>query len=471
MSRPRQRRRRRPVDPARRVAYDALRAVHADDAYANLVLSDLLRERRIGGRDAGFATELLHGTCRAEGSYDLILEAASGRPVSGLQPAVLDVLRLGVHQLLAMRVPTHAAVDASVDLAAAAVGERVTGLVNAVLRKVAAHDRQAWNARITEGMSARDALAVEHDHPRWIVDAFAAALAACPAGESSDELAELLAADNDPASPTLVVRPGLATRDELVAASGGRPTELSPFGVHATGYPGDLDAVRAGRAGVQDEGSQLVSRALTVPEAPSGAWLDLCAGPGGKSALLHGLAAEQHTWVLAAELQHHRARLVARSLRAYPGLPRVITADGTRPAWREGSFARVLADVPCTGLGSLRRRPESRWRRSSGALSDLVPLQRTLLHRALDAAKPAGADTPGGVVAYVTCSPHPAETDEVVAAVLAERDDVTVLDAPSALGDVAGVRRRELAPGAWSAQLWPHRHGTDAMYLALLQRR
>ncbi|NLT30386.1 MAG: RsmB/NOP family class I SAM-dependent RNA methyltransferase [Propionibacterium sp.] len=419
-----------------------------------------------------------------------------------------------------MRVPVHAAVDASVDLAAAAVGERVTGLVNAILRRVAAHDRDGWNTRLTEGLSDRDTLVVEHDHPRWIVDAFADALAAAdgfdtephaapaqptsaddgpvsssqpsaddgpvsssqpsaddgrlslskPVSPLTAELSALLAGDNQPPRPTLVVRPGLSTRDELVAASGGEPTSLSPFGVRADGYPGDLDLIRTGRAGVQDEGSQLVAMALAAVPAPSGPWLDLCAGPGGKSALLQGLAGEQHSWVLAAELQHHRAALVARALRAYPGLPPVITADGTRPAWRDGAFARVLADVPCTGLGSLRRRPESRWRRTSDVLGELTALQRTLLHRALDAACPASPDTPGGVVGYVTCSPHPAETDEVVAAVLAERDDVTPLDAPAALGDIAGVRRREIAPGAWSAQLWPHRHGTDAMYLALLRR-
>lgn len=465
----RQARKRRPVDAARRVAYDALRAVHSQDAYANLVLADLLGRRQISGRDAAFATELLHGTCRAEGSYDTIIAAASGRALSSMQPAVLDVLRLGAHQLLAMRVPVHAAVDASVDLAAQAIGERVTGLVNAVLRKVARHDRAGWNAHLeSENPVAR--LAFEHDHPEWIVDALAQALTATGCDSVDIELAALLAADNEAPTPTLVVRPGLFERQELLEASGGSATQWSPFGVHATGFPGDLHAVREGHAGVQDEGSQLVAWALTQVPAPHGPWLDMCAGPGGKTALLRGLAEIEGAGLVAADPQVHRARLVAQAVRAYSAAGHtVLAADGTQPAWHRGSFARVLVDVPCSGLGALRRRPESRWRRTPQTIDDLVPLQRSLLHSALDSALPADAQ-PGGVVAYVTCSPHVAETDEIVESVLAQRDDATVLDARQFLPDMPGIARQRVGPQGFSVQLWPHRHHTDAMYLCLLQR-
>ena len=140
------------ADRARRLAFDALRRVNGDNAYANLALADLLAERRLPSRDAAFATELLAGTCRAQGTYDLVLAAAAGRPTTSLQPAVLDLLRLGAHQLLAMRVPAHAAVAATVDLAAATVGRRVTGLVNAVLRRVAEHDLDGWVDRLTAGL-------------------------------------------------------------------------------------------------------------------------------------------------------------------------------------------------------------------------------------------------------------------------------------------------------------------------------
>lgn len=438
---------RRRVDPARRVAFDALRAVHAQDAYANLVLPRLAAERRLDARDAGFATELVAGTFRHLGTYDAILEAASGRRLGSLQPAVLDVLRLGTHQLLGMRVPAHAAVGASVDLAAGAVGERVTGLVNAVLRKVARHDLDAWLAELSAKATPQRARSLATHHPEWIVDAFTEVLGA-------DEADAALAADNEPPVVTLVVRPGLADR----AALGGEPTQWSPFGARVPGNPADLPDVRAARAGVQDEGSQLVALALSRVEAPSGPWLDLCAGPGGKAALLAGLARQQGSWLLASERQPHRARLVAQALRAYPGRG-IITADGTQPAWQPGRFARVMADVPCTGLGALRRRPESRWRRRAGDVEDLHPLQVNLLRSALDAAAPAG------VVAYVTCSPHTRETVDVVAEVLADRDDTTLLDAPAALSEVPDTRR-----GEQFVQLWPHRHGTDAMFLALLRK-
>jgi 16S rRNA (cytosine967-C5)-methyltransferase len=429
--------RRRRIDPARRVAYDALRKVTAQDAYANLVGPQLLAERRLSGRDAAFSTELLNGTCRLRGSYDRIIEAASGRPLTTLQPAVIDVLRLGAHQLLSMRVPTHAAVAASVDLAGTAIGEHTTGLVNAISRRIAEHDLAGWLDRLAAGLGERDALALRTHHPRWIVDAYAEVLPAT-------ELEAALLANNVPPTTTLVIRPGLATVTELVEAGAQAHADL-PTAATWTGDPGDLAAVREARAGVQDPGSQQVALRLAETSAPEGPWLDLCAGPGGKAALLAGLAIQQHTRLLAAELQPHRAMLVRQALRGYTGTyaPLVVTADGTRPAWREGGFARVMADVPCTGLGALRRRPEARWRRTEADLDNLTGLQERLLESALDAA------APGGVVAYVTCSPHRRETTEVVDRVLARRTEVT------RIGE--------------DLQLWPHRDQTDAMFQSLLR--
>ncbi len=443
--------RRRP-DRARRLAFDVLRAVHTDGAYANLALAALLASRGLAGRDAAFATELVSGTCRRQGTYDEIIAAAAGRALTSFQPAVLDLLRLGTHQVLSMRVPVPAAVAAMVDLAAATVGERVTGVTNAVLRRVAAHDLDGWLDRLGAGREAFDLLAFQTSHPRWVVDAFADVLPA-------DELPAALEADNDNPQVTLVVRPGLAEVAELVA-EGARAGTLSPFAARWTGLPAGLPAVRDGRVGVQDEGSQLVAWGLARPAAPTGPWLDLCAGPGGKTALLAGLAAAAGERLVSVEASAHRAELVAGGVRAYPAdqQPLVLLADGTRPAWRPGSFARVLADVPCTGLGALRRRPESRWRRSAADVEQLHGLQTELLSSALDAA------SPGGLVGYVTCSPHRRETVDVVEEVLAGRDDVTVVPAAEVLPNV-----RDAASGPY-LQLWPHRHGTDAMFAAYLRR-
>lgn len=443
----------RPPDRARRVAYDALRAVHADGAYANLILAKLLSDRRLDSRDAAFATELASGTCRMEATYDQIIAAASGRPLSSLQPAVLDVLRLGAHQLLAMRVPQHAAVAATVNLAASAVGERVAGLTNAVLRRVATRDYDAWVDELTDGQDRLAALAVRFAHPAWIVQAFAALLPA-------EELPAALAADNAGPAVSLAVRPGLAETKELVAA-GATPGRQSPFAVSWSGNPGELPAVRTGRAGVQDEGSQLAAWGLARASVKPGWWLDLCAGPGGKTSLLAGLAAQQGSRLLANEISPHRAQLVAGAVRAYPpaGRPALVISDGTRPSWQPGRFTRVLVDAPCSGLGALRRRPESRWRRTPADVEDMHQLQRGLLQTALDAA------APGGVVAYVTCSPHVRETTDVVQEVLATRTDVDVEDAQELLPELTGAGRGPFL------QLWPHRHGTDAMFAAYLRKR
>jgi 16S rRNA (cytosine967-C5)-methyltransferase len=441
----------RSPDRSRRVAFDALRRVNGGGAYANLVLPELLTARRITGRDAAFATELLAGTCRAQGSYDLIIAAAGDRPTSSLQPAVLDLLRLGTHQILATRVPAHAAVAATVDLAAATVGSRVTGLVNAVLRRVAAYDLDTWLARLTAGLDTPDRLAVVTAHPRWIVDAYADLLPA-------EEVEPALRANNSDVGVTLAVRPGLADVAELLA-KGAQPARYSKFAARWTGNPADLPAVREGRAGVQDEGSQLVTAALVAVPAPSGRWLDLCAGPGGKTALLAGLAGAGDA-VLAVDVAQHRAALVRQATRAYPRSPTVIVADGTRPAWRPGSFARVLADVPCTGLGALRRRPESRWRRQPEEVERLHGLQLALLGTAID------STCPGGVIGYVTCSPHRRETVDVVSETLAARNDVEVIPAAGPLPESLDAE----LPGGF-AQLWPHRNGTDAMFAAYLRRR
>jgi 16S rRNA (cytosine967-C5)-methyltransferase len=263
---------------------------------------------------------------------------------------------------------------------------------------------------------------------------------------------------------TLVARPGRAEVAELVAA-GATPGRWSPYAAGLPGGdPGSFPAVREGRAGVQDEGSQLVALALATAalDGPDARWLDLCAGPGGKAALLAALAAGRGAGLLAAELAPHRARLVRNVLgdAAERGWAEVVVADGRAPAWQAGAFDRVLVDAPCTGLGALRRRPEARWRRQPGDVASLAALQRDLLGSALDAVRP------GGLVAYVVCSPHLAETRTVVADVLRRRPEA-----------VERVDARPLLPGVPDlgdgpdVQLWPHRHGTDAMYLALLRRQ
>lgn len=497
-----------PPDPARDVALAALRTVVDQDAYANLLLPGLLRRARLTGRDAAFTTGLVYGTLRARGTLDAVLAACVDRPLTELDPAALDVLRLGAYQLLVLGTPSHAGVSASVDLARRAVGPGVGRLVNAVLRRVSAQPLDAWVERVApaESVDPVGRLAVQAWHPAWVVGAFRDAL-----GGSLAETAAALAADNTAPLVTLAARPGRITAADLLAealtatestpgtdespdpdeavlpeqtpaddgreepgASSGpsappaRAGRWSPLAVVLSGGdPARLAAVRSARAGVQDEGSQLVPLALAAAPTTgddTGWWLDACAGPGGKAALLAGLAAEVGARLLAGELQPHRARLVDGALRASPGSTAIV-ADATAAPWALGTFDRVLLDAPCSGLGSLRRRPEARWRRTPADLATLRVTQRSLLGGALRAVRP------GGVVAYATCSPHLVETSVVVGDALrdAARADTPLrverLHTPDHLP--SGL---DLPTDRDDAQLWPHRHGTDAMYLALLRR-
>ena len=455
-----------------------LRAV-AGGAYANLELPRALREGRVHGRDAAFATELTYGTLRMQGLYDAIISAAADRPAARIDGHLLDVMRLGTHQLLGMRVAAHAAADQTVGLARNVAGRGAAGLTNAVMRRISEHSLDEWIERVApDGLAPLKRLALVHSHPEWIVKALRQGLLGHGAAtrETVDaELEALLAANNAPARVALVARPGLAELAELEAA-GAERSQLSPVAAHwPQGDPGSIRAVREGRAAVQDEGSQLLALALAqVPVEVDGPrrWLDLCAGPGGKAGLLAALAIERGADLVANEVSDHRADLVRQTLApaiaAAEELGRTIevrTGDGREVGADEPEgYARVLVDAPCTGLGALRRRPEARWRRQPSDLGSLGPLQRDLLASAID------ATAPGGVIAYATCSPHLSETTFVVGDVLKKRADVEQIDARPYLRDAAGEPVKDLGDGP-AVQLWPHRHGTDGMYLALLRKR
>ncbi len=454
---PRRRPQRTPLDPARQAAFDVLRAVSERDAYANLALPPLLTERGIVGRDAAFATELAYGTCRTRGLLDAVIASAAGRPIERIDGVLLDLLRLGAYQLLRTRVEPHAAVSTTVEQAGIEFDSVRAGFVNGVLRTIARRDEAAWVAELAPPPSGDPVgnLAFAHAHPRWIAQAFADAL-----GARAGELEALLRTDDERPVVHLAARPGELTGAELAAAVGGTVGRYSPSAVYLpAGDPGQLAPVREGRALVQDEGSQLVARALTL--APligddGGRWLDLCAGPGGKTALLAGIGAAHGARVTAVEPAERRAQLVEHNTR---GLPvEVIRADGRDPDLEPG-FDRVLVDAPCTGLGALRRRPEARWRRQSTDIPALTKLQRELLASAVRLVRP------GGVVMYATCSPHVAETLGVVTDAL-RRQPVTALEA----GPLFAPADDLAAGDGRYVQLWPHRHGTDAMFAAALRK-
>jgi 16S rRNA (cytosine967-C5)-methyltransferase len=450
-----------------------LQAVSEQDAYANLVLPRQLSEAGLTGRDAALATELGYGTLRACGTLDEVLRRCASRDLADIQTSVLNLLRLGAYQLLRTRIPTHAAVATTVDLARATGNSRAAGFVNAVLRKVSARDFDGWCDEIARAASPLGKLAIRYSHPGWIVAAFADALEAEHSGppeesgppETSElpeesELAAALAADDQRPETHLVGWPGRISQAELAAEAGGEPGPYSPYAVRLSsgGEPGALAAVRQHRAGVQDEGSQLCALALAgLPlTGPDERWLDLCAGPGGKAALLAALAAGRGARLTAQELHPHRAELIARATEGWD--VEIVVGDSRTRQPDERGFDRVLLDAPCTGLGALRRRPESRWRRGPADLADLVGLQAELLAAALRLVRP------GGLVGYATCSPHLQETRQQIERLLTGNPSVELVDARPAFGQVPGT------DGSPMVQLWPHRQGTDAMFFAALRR-
>ena len=475
----RQPRRRQPLDPARRAAFDVLRAVSERDAYANLALPALLRERGISGRDAAFATELAYGTCRTRGLLDAVIGRAAGRPPDHIDSVLLDLLRLGTYQLLRTRVEAHAAVSTTVEQAGIEFDSARAGFVNGVLRTIAARDELSWVDELAPDAATDPVghVAFVRAHPRWIAQAFADAL-----GADAGQLDAALAADNERPQVHLAARPGVLTGAELAAAVDGTAGRYSPYAVYLSGGdPGRLAPVRDGVALVQDEGSQLVARALTlapIKGGDGGRWLDLCAGPGGKTALLAAIGAERGARVTAVEPMPRRAEMVeentsglrvevlrvdardsAIALRASGSSGAIgLRASGSSGGLAPG-FDRVLIDAPCTGLGALRRRPEARWRRQPSDVPALAKLQRELLAAGIRLTRP------GGVVLYATCSPHLAETIGVVADAL-RRYSVRALDARPLFGP--GVAPQDLGDGPY-VQLWPHRHGTDAMFAAALE--
>lgn len=499
--------RKRQADPARLAAFETLTAVSRDDAYANLVLPGRIAAHRLDQRDAGFATELAYGALRGQGLYDAVLAACVDRPLSQLDRPVLDALRLGAHQLLSMRVPAHAALDSTVALVRDQVGAGPSGFVNAVLRKVAAQDRDAWLDQVAPLPPGSDTipdevLSIRHSHPVWIIRALRQSLAnhGRPADRRTQELLALLEADNAAPVVNLVALPGLGELDPVLE-SGAEPGPLAPgSALYHGGDAGRLPGVKEGTVRVQDVGSQLTAHALA--QAPLGTdpgtgdssagdsggaperWLDLCAGPGGKAALLASMARQRGASLLANEPAEHRARLVERALAAVPREPAAGASASAAPTWtvrcgdgreldpdHEEAFDRVLVDAPCTGLGALRRRPESRWRRLPSDLGPLTELQRQLLDAAVGALKP------GGVLGYVTCSPHPAETVFQVQDVLKRHPGLELLDTTACLTEVAPALT-DAAGGSGlpgfgngnTSQLWPHLHSTDAMFTALLRK-
>ena len=436
-------------DAVRVLVYDILSEVNRNGGYSNLLLPQALTASNFEPRDKGFATELLYGTLRMQGRHDYILSQVSDRPWSEVDPGIVDICRLGVHQLFEMRVATHAAVSATVELARKVIGESKASFVNALLRKVSAQSLDQWLAPLNEVSDPVTSLAIRYSHPEWIVSAYYDLL------KDFAEVEKELAANNVPAMPTLVSWPGQSTQSELVEL-GAVATMFSPYGARFDGAPGSLELIRHRKAGVQDEGSQLVADVFMKFAESSHSILDLCAGPGGKAALISHISDVEGKEFTANEISEARASLVKKVVGRFP----VLVGDGRLIANQPQRFDAILADVPCTGLGALRRRPEVRWRRTLQDLRALTELQRELSQAAISVLNP------GGIFGYATCSPHFAETSAQVQQILKNHPELEQLDISEHLPKNLLDATRGL-----SLSLWTGRHETDSMFLAIFRKK
>ena len=434
-------------DAARLLAFDLLTEVNRNEGYSNLLLPQALNASKLEDRDRSLVTELLYGTIRMQGKHDWVLSQISDRPWSEVDPGIVDICRLGVHQIHEMRIPDHAAVAATVEVARKRIGESKASFVNALLRSVTRKSIVDWFAPLDLIHEPVERLAVAYSHPEWIVSAYHDLL------KDWDSVESALRINNEAAMPTLVSWPGFSTQQDLVDI-GGEPTEYSPYGSHWKGNPGTLDLIKARKIGVQDEGSQLVAEVFSKV-ASGKSWLDLCAGPGGKAALLSSIARARGIVFTANEISSARAELVKQVVHG----DRVLISDGRDIGSLAEKFDAILIDAPCTGLGALRRRPEVRWRRTLQDLRELTQLQRELVESAIQALNP------GGVLGYATCSPHLAETSIQIADIKKKYTDLKQVEVDEFLPPTLRDATRD---GAMS--LWTHKHGTDAMYLALFRK-
>ena len=434
-------------NPARLLAYELISQVNRDGAFANIRLPELLKKSKLATNDRNLVTEISYGTLRMQLLLDYLAAKFTDRPFVELDAKIQDLLRLGVYQLTQMRVPAHAAVSETVEVARHVAGESKASYVNAILRKVSA---QPISLDELDALPEVEKLSIKYSHPKWIVNAFYDQL------KNWSSVEDLLAADNQAARPDIVYWPGKSSESEMIDLGAHKIEDLKD-GFTIDGIPSDFAPIVERRAGVQDRGSQIVVEDLLATWQPGMRWLDLCAGPGGKAAYLyHSLKLREPTVdFLANEPISHRAELVKRVI----GNDLVISVDGREAGNFEGTFDRILVDAPCTGLGALRRRPEARWRKSISDLKELVLIQEKLLESSYQLLRPKG------LIAYVTCSPHISETKAQVANFLANHTDMKILDISSLPNsNKSGVNQDG------TVQLWTHTNKSDSMFIAFLRK-
>ena len=420
------------VTKTRLLAHQLLMAVEVDGTYPNILLPKILKQSDLDKKDRGFLQELAYGTLRMQIQYDAIINQMTS--VKDLDTDILVVLRLAIHEYQNMRTSDHAVVDQYVELTKS-IKPRASGLVNALLRRLTRENQELVSKATDNGQN----LETVYSHPRWIIDALAASRELDAAGPVVD----LLSRNNQ--SPT----PQMAALPPAQIPKGAQKLELSEFGFESD------DAVDLVSYRYQDQGSQLVTE-IAAKATKDGNWLDMCAGPGGKASLLAAIAKQRDSTMTAIELYPQRAKLVEKALEPFENTS-VFTADATEFDYAS-TYELVLIDAPCTGLGALRRKPESRHNKQPSQIRELNSLQHKLLNKAAEIV------SDGGIIAYVTCSPVIEETTAVARWFLSTHPEFKLLPWYDYSDAQANKQRKTL-------QLWSDQHNSDCMFLALFQKQ
>lgn len=434
-------------NPTRLLVFELISQVNRDGAFANIRLPELLKKSKLSANDRNLATEMSYGTLRMQGLMDYLADKFTDRPFNELDPKIQDLLRMGIYQLNQMRIPDHAAVSETVEVARQVAGDSKASYINAILRKVSSN---TFDFTELDNLPVAEKLSIKHSHPIWIVNAFFDQL------KDWELVEELLIADNKSTRPDIVCWPDKSNEEEFNRL-GAHKIENLVHGYNIDGIPSDFAPIVERRSGVQDRGSQIVVEDFIATWKPGLRWLDMCAGPGGKAAyLFHYLnSIEENPSFLANEPVPHRADLVKRVI----GNDVVVSIDGRDSSLFKDTFDRILVDAPCTGLGALRRRPEARWRKKFTDLKDLVSIQHDLLESAYRLLNSEG------VIAYVTCSPHISETKAQIVNFLADHADMKLLD----IASLPKANKSGLNSDG-TVQLWTHKDQSDCMFIAFLKK-
>lgn len=443
---------------AREASLLALQRVEEDGAFVNLALAEVLAAVPMELRDKGLATEITYGVITHRLTLDWMISQVAARPVEKIDALLLQILRIGFYQLFYLtRIPASAAVHATVELAKKGKKKGLAPFVNGVLRgALRSQDSLPWPERSADEAAY---LTLRHAHPRWLVERWLARY-------GFEETEELLQANNRPAPLTARVNTLWTTREDLLTSLAGEGVEATPSLVALDGVVfktgGRLTSLAAYRQGLfQVQGESAMLAAKILAPLPGEDVLDCCSAPGGKTTHLAQLM-ENRGKILALDIYPHRLALVeANCRRLKVKNVRTVCLDARRIDPAElGLFDKILLDVPCSGLGVLRRKPDLKWRSEEEDISKLAELQKELVQAALSVLKP------GGTLLYCTCTNEPEETEEVLAYALATHRELRLEELAPSLPP-----QWQTGAGKLGIHLLPHRHQLDGFFFSLLKKR